>query len=453
MPVLYSSSRAPSSTSTHPGPRREAKSPKTSPSDRAACYPGAVLGDQVARRLPWAPVAVVLLTGCATAPSTAMRHEAAAGVVAALQATKFDEAAHQAEQVLHGDEGNPEAHLVLAITRYTAMAHQLRADLTAGGMGLMTGQANHKFIRQALADAEKAMALVDGDLEVAARVRDLALEQCLACWERDWNGDGRVDDSDRRFLEVELDAQGQPYPEGDPRRRPTFRFDVGDVHWARAMIAFQRAVIDLVLAYRWEALDSFIRSMFSSGEPERLVLPLGDPARVQAARGLLLLALDEAEQARQDYLGETDDDREWVPNPRQQSHPMPLPVDEKLYETWRLVVGDLQRLLRSQEGIDVAEAAQLGDHTWTDPPRGFIDVGRLLSDPGDIVLDFAAVERMEKDRSRPSAEAFLKSFFRAAYVPAMKPSPLLSRMTRMRAEVERGEESLERKLRYLLWLN
>ena len=38
------------------------------------------------------------------------------------------------------------------------------------------------------------------------------------------------------------------------------------------------------------------------------------------------------------YLAETDDDREWVPNPKQQSHPMPLPVDAArigaLERTW-----------------------------------------------------------------------------------------------------------------------
>lgn len=32
-------------------------------------------------------------------------------------------------------------------------------------------------------------------------------------------------------------------------------------------------------------------------------------------------------------------------------------------------------------------------------------------------------------------------------------SPLLGRLQRMKGEIDRGHESLERKLRYLLWLN
>ena len=35
----------------------------------------------------------------------------------------------------------------------------------------------------------------------------------------------------------------------------------------------------------------------------------------------------------------------------------------------------------------------------------------------------------------------------------MKPTPLIKRLRRMKREVEQNKESLERKLRYLLWVN
>jgi len=35
----------------------------------------------------------------------------------------------------------------------------------------------------------------------------------------------------------------------------------------------------------------------------------------------------------------------------------------------------------------------------------------------------------------------------------MKPSPLVQTLERVKKEINTGEESLERKLRYLLWLN
>ena len=39
------------------------------------------------------------------------------------------------------------------------------------------------------------------------------------------------------------------------------------------------------------------------------------------------------------------------------------------------------------------------------------------------------------------------------YVDRMKPSPLVARLARMRRDIERGDDSFGRKLRYLLWLN
>jgi hypothetical protein len=130
-----------------------------------------------------------------------------------------------------------------------------------------------------------------------------------------------------------------------------------------------------------------------------------------------------------------------------------LPVDEALFVTWAGVLADLQALIGSRAGLSVAEAAQLGDHRWDDPPTGFVDIGGLLDEPADIVLDLEHVERLDRQDTRQNAEAVLRDVFGAKYRPDMPPSPLLSRLARMKTEVERGQESLERKLRYLFWVN
>jgi len=142
-----------------------------------------------------------------------------------------------------------------------------------------------------------------------------------------------------------------------------------------------------------------------------------------------------------------------MPNPRQKSHPLPLPVDANLYATWQGVVADLERLVRGEQGLSVRELAQLGDHRWKDPPEGFVDVGSMFSRPRDIVIDLGAIERFDRAETRQNAELLLKSVLGAHYVRQMKPSPLPRRLERMKGEVERGDESLERKLRYLLWVN
>ena len=76
--------------------------------------------------------------------------------------------------------------------------------------------------------------------------------------------------------------------------------------------------------------------------------------------------------------------------------------------------------------------------------------------PGDrLDLDRQLAERPELApfERRGDVEAALRSFFGANYRAHMKASPLPSRMRRMQSEIDRGQESLERKLRYLFWIN
>jgi hypothetical protein len=305
-------------------------------------------------------------------------------------------------------------------------------------------------MRHAFDAALAAMAQVDADLAAAARDPAFSLELCLACWEHDWNGNGEVDEGDRLLLQVEYDADGNEIPEADPRRKPTFRFDVGDVHWARAMLSFQRAGIELIRGYDWSELDAMFR-IFGS-RPDVVRFRLAEPARIGRARDLILAGLDHADLARLAYLAETDDDREWVPSPTQKNHPFPLPVDAALYDTWAGVVSDVRGLLRGETGLSAAEALLLFEDDIPRPPKGFVDVGGMFARPHDIVLDLGAIDRIT-DSEDPDLDALAREFFGSYYVDGMKPTPLVGRLRRMRDDLSRGEDTLERKLRYLLWLN
>jgi hypothetical protein len=398
-------------------------------------------------------VCLVVVAACSNlpAPQTPQQRAAAAKAVAELAAGRFDEATRAADAVLAADPRNSHAAAVRAFGRYQAAMHQLVLDVRTIFAGAMrAGGINHEYMRTSLDKTVAALEAVDRDLAVAAADDGFALELCLACIEHDWNGNGRIDRSDRLLFQIEIDGRGNELPEDDPRRKPTFRFDVGDVHWARAMVSFQAAIIDALLAYRWNELDKLVALLHEA--PQTITLRVGDPARALAARAWILAGVDHADRARRAYLAETDDDREWVPSPRQKSHPLPLDVDDALYRTWADVVGDVRALVRGETGLDVAELAQLGDRAWATPPRGYIDIGRMLSDPKDIVFDFAVFERIRHDQPA-TVEAALRSVFGAAYVADKKPSALPSRLTRMRKEIDANQDTFGRKLRYFLWLN
>jgi len=387
----------------------------------------------------------------ATTAEVAQQKVAAAATLAALKRGEFDQADTGAGKLLESDPKNAYGHVVRAITRYKRTMHQLSTDLRTVVFGAFrAGGINHRYLRSSLEQTAEELAAVDRDL-AAADHPDLSLELCLACWEVDWNHNGRVDRADRLLFQIERDADGKEIPEDDPRRKPTFRFDHGDVAWARAFVNFQRGVLELALAYRWTELDRLFRMVRSDDKPT-ITLRIEKPERVAAARARFLEALDQADRCREAYLAETDDDREWVPNPRQKSHPLPLPVDEALYSTWRDLVRDLRELVRGREGLSVEQVAQLGDHRFESPPRGYVDIGRMLSKPRDIVIKVELLQRLNLDKSG-DVETLLRDLLGDYYVQKMTPSPITRRFVRMKKEVQRGEETLERKLRYLIWLN
>jgi len=180
----------------------------------------------------------------------------ASAAVKALREARFGDAEAEAATVLARDPHSAQGAAVRAVAAYqqagSTLVTEIEGQLAFGdGMKFF----DHEGARKAWRAFGDQLEAVDNDLAVAAADPKFALELCLACWEHDWNRNGRIDDRDRKLFEIEYDGKGGELPDGDPRRRPTFRFDVGDVLWARAMVSFQRAGVELVLAYRWSELD------------------------------------------------------------------------------------------------------------------------------------------------------------------------------------------------------
>lgn len=394
-------------------------------------------------------VALAFVSAACATPTLTERRETAAPAISALQRGAFEQAGEDARAKLASDGTNPYARLVRAIVTYESSMRALSLDvrtLVIGGAA--AGGINHPYLRTSLEKAEAALARVEDDLAVVNDHPDLAVELCVACWDIDWNGNGRVDARDHVLLEIEQDEKGEPIPAGDPRRRPTFRFDHGDVAWARAFVSFQRALIDLVLAYDWSGLDPLIASR--GRQRGELVLRLAHAEKVRDARRLLLEGLARSDEARRAYLAETDDDREWMPNPRQKSHPMPLPVDQPLYDTWEAAIRDLTRLVRGDEGLSLADVARLLEPGIRNPPGGYLDIGGLLAHPKDLVVNPGDLERFDRT---DDVAGMARSVLGSGWKKEMSPSPLPSRLARMKAEVDRNDETFERKLRYFLWVN
>lgn len=395
----------------------------------------------------------VLVSGCATiSAATRARQEAdSAEAVTALQGADFDQATRLAEEAIGRDDTNARAHAVEALARFVSLNHTLVSDvMTLGASVMLSAALRSNFLDLELFDsafnkADARLVEVDRHLGAAEKDPGVSLELCLACWSVDWNRNGTIDESDRHLFEVETNADGSKREPDDARRRPTFRFDVADVHWLHALASFERAGLELARAWNFAQV---VKVVIGGRKVEALRLPLRSAERARRAQALLLQALAESRECRQLALAEVDDDREWVPNPLQRSHPIPLPVDVALYDTWNTVLTDLEGLLRSQQGLDLGELATLeAQHSGREPIdlHGFIDLGRLLSMPEDLTLEFR--------HGREGISPMVHTFFGKALVEAMPRSALPEHLERMQREIADHEETFEQKLRYLFWLN
>jgi hypothetical protein len=382
-------------------------------------------------------------------PQPPKQNADASAAVSELRAARFPEAERASLAIMKQDRKNSTAAAVHAIAHYDMAVEKLVSELgTVIDQGEGLKFFDHERGRAAWQAFLDSLEVVDLDLEVAAADPAFSLELCIACWDQhDFNFNGRIDERDKKMFELEFDGKGGELAEGDPRRRPTYHFDIGDIYWARAMVSFQRAAVEVVLAYRWSELDKLL----GRGDPGRIVIKLVDPGRVRRARELLINGLGYSERERQAYLAETDDDREWVPNPKQRSYAMPLEVDAKLYETWAALLGDVQRMLASQEGLSLREAATalLGDREAANLPAAYVDVGAMFREPQDIIID---IDDHGSDDAK-TYERLLRGVLGRGYSQSMRASPLVARLRHMKDDLDRGEDTLERKLRYLIWIN
>ncbi|MFN0250177.1 MAG: hypothetical protein ACKV2T_25055 [Kofleriaceae bacterium] len=394
---------------------------------------------------------VIMLAACGSSePPTASIGQSTAdtsAAITALRASKFADARREADVVLAKDPGSSQAAAVRAIATYQGAVQRLGDELGAiMDTGELMKALDHGAGRATWTAFLDALDAVDRDLEIVARDPSFSLELCIACLEIDWNGRGGIDERDRRMLELEYDGRGGRLEVGDVRRRPTFRFDRGDGEWGRAMVGFQRAFVNLVLAYDWRQLDKLVRR--GDGD-RRLVIPVADKARVKKAYELFVFALERSAAERVAYLAETDDDREWVPNPKQKDHPIPLDVDGALYATWAAVLGDVKDMLASKAGVSFQEIARiLDDDLERIAPHAYLDLGAMFREPKDIILDLSGNAESAQD-----VERILRGVMGNGYRTSMRASPLVGRIRTMIERVDQGEETFEHKLRYLFWLN
>lgn len=223
-------------------------------------------------------------------------------------------------------------------------------------------------------------------------------------WRIDWDGDGRISDMEKYLLwvpkrgvevfrsQASFGGSEAAYHEAQ-FVSPRIHVDRSDLLWAIAYCNFAEGVLNLVLAYE-VTMD------------QRFDVRLKDPARVtRVAYRNILDGLKASARLRETLLKETDDDDEWIPNPKQVKTSFPLLMDAQTFATWGELLGHMDKLFRGRtllggtpQSPEVRRVRDLAQGIC--PPGEGIDVQSLFTRP----IPFPLAENALKSRCRkPSA--------------------------------------------------
>lgn len=251
-----------------------------------------------------------------------------------------------------------------------------------------------RFVRDLMA-AENTLAVIDGE--------SVALGLHIGRAYLDFNGDGTGGEAEALWRIYAGLNRGMNITE-EQAAGFLVRLDAGDVHWLRGYCHLLSALLDFYLAHDDSRLFNHTAHLFfanpeipfpflKSRSPGRqdfmpfldgialihlIQLPVTDPARSEAALDHLQQVIALSRKSWDLYGKETDDDREWIPNPNQTGVVPGVQVTEDMVDQWLAFLAEAEAILSGKVLIPF----------WRgDKPLG-VNLRRVFTEPEtlDLVL-------------------------------------------------------------------
>lgn len=248
--------------------------------------------------------------------------------------------------------------------------------------------------RNLLDDARRGLIGVDATL--AGITNDhVQLPLRLGKIRLDLDGDGNATDDFTTILARFLGGRAEFLA-----KNPDFlvKFDRGDVAWLRSYCHVAAGTIDFVLSIDWKTefelneFGSFPRVLpkFQGSDDERRQklqqareeFRIVEPARLTRVREHFIQVAKLNRETWRFIRAETDNDHEWLPNPRQTSV-IGLPINTTMVDGWLEMMSEIEEILEGKKllpiGIIIPTNGQgLNMKTLLDDPPASVNLSRLL---------------------------------------------------------------------------
>jgi hypothetical protein len=307
-------------------------------------------------------------------------------------------------------------------------------------------------VRQVFLHLQTRMLAAEATLAKVDLKQEVKLPIDLMSIRLDLNGDGKSDD--KESFSVLFGVANRPRP-GTQAADLKVTFDNGDVPWLRGYCHFLCAVCDIMLAYDHQRMfDVSGHLIYPKAVPPRAGLepldigqrgdgdwtrqlmdaiaavhladfPLKEPKRMSSARGHLLEMIRTSRESWVLIEAETDNDQEWLPNPKQ-TGVLRIPVTREFIDGWHGVLAEMEDLLEGRKLVPFwrdYSGQFFFNGTLQDVPatgRG-VNLKRFFEEPSrfDLVLllqGTAALPYVEKgDLSRPETWNNLTRVFQGQF--------------------------------------
>lgn len=244
-----------------------------------------------------------------------------------------------------------------------------------------------------LAKAEATLVDIQGDVKLPLHFARIRL---------DLDGDGQADATETLWsLYVRMNRNaGTVQPNADDF---LITFDTADVFWLRGYCHLLSALCETALAHDGRNLFehtahlfftdvetpyTFLQAADRQDFPGQIVdyitlihlinLPVVEPKRMASALGHLEQVVAHSRSSWQALLAETDDDHEWIPNPRQTGVIPGVAITQPMVDGWQEFLSEAESILAGKKLIPF----------WRHPGKRGVNLRHVFTEPRtfDLVL-------------------------------------------------------------------
>lgn len=234
------------------------------------------------------------------------------------------------------------------------------------------------------------------DATLAKIEGDAALELAFGLVRLDLSGDGRGDDEEALWR-IFSRLSGEQLDEAEVAAF-VIRFDRADAEWLRGYCNLLSGISEFFLAYdqrkqfetaahlffkRVESPHPFLKDREDWTDFLDMIAwvhltdwPLKEPARMKKAHAHFLSVVQHSRQTWKLILAETDDDREWIPGPKQTSQLPGGDFTPDMLDAWHAFLDELESLLNGEKRVPF----------WRPYDGGGLNLRRFFHEPRDFSL-------------------------------------------------------------------